>query len=160
MPALRPITDAEFSAWLSRAIPAYAADKIASGAWAQELGLERSWKEYGALLPAGKDTPGHFIHSILDESGAPVGTLWFAAEERGSARVAYVYNVEVRPEYRRQGHARRAFAALEDEIGRLGLEGIALHVFAHNTAAQALYAGLGFRPTNFNLYKPLGSAGA
>jgi len=54
----------------------------------------------------------------------------------------------------------RAFAALEDEVKRLASQVFALHVFAHNKAAQALYAKLGFQPTNFNLYKPLGSAGA
>jgi len=160
LPVLRPITDAEFSAWLSQAVPAYAADKIASGAWPEAGALETSRKEHAALLPRGKDTPGNSLFSILGGSGEPVGALWFAAEERGAIRVAYVYNVVVWPEYRRQGHARRAFGALEHEVRRMGLAGIALHVFGHNTGAQALYASLGFKPTNFNLYKPVGGPGA
>ena len=160
MTAIRPITDAEFLAWLSQAVPEYAADKIASGAWPEENAIARSLKEHEALLPKGKDTPDNYLYSIVSRSGAQVGTIWFAVEERGNTRVAYVYNVVVLPEHQRQGHALRAFAALEDEVKRLGLAGIALHVFAHNKAAQALYAKLGFQPTNFNLYKPLGSAGA
>lgn len=32
----------------------------------------------------------------------------------------------------------------------------ALHVFGHNVGAQALYAKLGFRPTNINLFKTVG----
>ena len=60
----------------------------------------------------------------------------------------------------REGHALRAFVALEDEVRRLGLSGIALHVFGHNTGAQALYAKLGFHPTNISLYKPVAAAGA
>jgi len=160
MPVLRPITDAEFSAWLSQAVPAYAEDKVISGAWPQEGALETSLKEHEALLPNGKDTPNNHLYTILDSSRTQVGVIWFAAEDRGSNRVAYVYNILVWPEYRRQGHALRAFAALEDVVLRMGLVGIALHVFGHNAPAQALYAKLGFKPTNFNLYKPLGVAGA
>jgi ribosomal protein S18 acetylase RimI-like enzyme len=159
-PVLRPITETEFSAWLSHAIPEYAADKIASGAWPEQGALERSRQDHEALLPRGKDTPGHFICSILGDSGGPVGTIWFAAEERGTARVAYVYNVVIQPEHRRRRHALRAFEALDAEAGRMGLAGVALHVFGHNAAAQALYAKLGFKPTNFNLYRPVGGTGA
>jgi ribosomal protein S18 acetylase RimI-like enzyme len=157
---LRPITETEFSAWLSQAIPEYAQDKLASGAWPESDALERSAKEHEALLPKGKDTPDNYIFSILGDTGAQVGTIWFAAEERGNSRVAYVYNVVIRPECRRKGHAIRAFEALDSVARQLGLAGIALHVFEHNSAAQALYAKLGFKPTNFNLYRPVGGTGA
>lgn len=160
MPVLRPISDAEFDAWLSLAVPAYADDKVRSGAWPEAGALERSYEEHASLLPNGHATPDHYIYSILSESDSPVGTIWFAIESRGKNKVAYVYNILVQPEQRRRGHARRAFAVLEPEVERLGATGIALHVFAHNAAAQALYAQLGFKPTNFNLYKPLGSTGA
>jgi hypothetical protein len=35
----------------------------------------------------------------------------------------------------------------------LGLAGIALHVFGHNTGARTFYAKLGYHATNINLYK-------
>jgi len=41
----------------------------------------------------------------------------------------------------------------------LGLSGIALHVFGHNSGAQALYASLGYQITNLNLFKPLTPTG-
>lgn len=150
---LRPITDIEFSTWLAEAIPAYASDKVASGAWPADTAIELSAKEHAELLPQGKDTPDNHVYSILDHDGGPVGLLWFAAQDRGDARIAYVYDVDVWAEHRRQGHASRAFAALEAEVRRLGLAGIALHVFGHNAAAQALYAKLGYKATNINLYK-------
>jgi ribosomal protein S18 acetylase RimI-like enzyme len=156
---IRPITAAEYAAWVAEAVPAYAADKVASGAWAAGLALELSRKEFESLLPQGKDTADNYLYSILDSAGKPVGTIWFAAQDRGNSRIAYVYDVEVLPEHRRQGHARRAFEALEREASGLGLAGIALHVFGHNHAAQALYAGLGYEPTNINLYKPIGGVG-
>jgi len=158
-PVLRPLTDAEYLAWLAEAVPAYARDKVASGAWAREGALERSAREHADLLPRGRDTPENFLYAILDADGAQVGVLWFAIQERGDGRVAYVYDVEIAPEHRRRGHATRAFRALEGEARRLGLAGIALHVFGHNHAAQAFYARLGYEPTNLNLYKPVAPQG-
>ncbi|MBC7620567.1 MAG: GNAT family N-acetyltransferase [Candidatus Saccharibacteria bacterium] len=59
------------------------------------------------------------------------------------------------PAHRRPGHAVAAFAALEKQVLALGLSGMGLHVFAHNTAAHALYAKLGFAATNINMFKVL-----
>ena len=33
-----------------------------------------------------------------------------------------------------------------------------IHVVGHNTGAQALYAKLGYQPTNISLFKPIGLA--
>lgn len=160
MAAIRAMTNADFAAWLDRAIPAYAREKVASGAWAEADALELSFAEHRKLLPEGKDTKDHFFYSVVAEGERPVGMLWFAAKARGGTRIAYLYNVEIDPEHRRRGHARRALASLEREVGRLGLAGIALHVFGHNTSAQALYAKLGYVITNINMYKPVDDAGA
>lgn len=150
---LRPQTDAEYDVWLAAIIPTYAADKVASGVWSADDAVEKSRQEYATLLPQGRQTPGHHHYAIIGADGQPVGSLWIAEAQRPGKRVAYVYDVTIAPDHRRQGHALRAFQALEGEVARLGLAGIALHVFGHNTAAQALYAKLGFQPTNINLYK-------
>lgn len=152
---LRPMTDAEFTAWLAQAIPAYAADKVASGQWSQDVSLELSTQEHTELLPQGLATPDNHLFTIVDAESAPVGMLWFAVKTKFNARTAYVYDVSVVPERQREGHAWRAFTALEDEVRALGLSGIALHVFGHNTGAQALYAKLGYEPTNISLFKPV-----
>ena len=83
--------------------------------------------------------------------------LGFAVKTRFDARIAYVFDVNVRPGRQREGHASAAFLALEDEVRKLGLAGIALHVFGHNLQAQGLYAKLGFRPTSISLFKPVGA---
>jgi ribosomal protein S18 acetylase RimI-like enzyme len=159
MAAIRPMTDAEFAAWLDGAIPRYAREKVASGAWAEANALELSIAEHRQLLPDGRATQDHFFHSIVAEDGGSVGMLWFAAKERGGARIAYLYNIEIDPGHRRRGHARRALEALEREVARLGLAGIALHVFGHNASGQALYAKLGYVTTNINMHKPVDGAG-
>ena len=155
MTVLRPITEAEYTAWLAAVIPEYAADKVASGQWAQAVSIEKSTQEYTELLPQGQATPDNHLYTILDAESAAVGVLWFAVTTQFEARIAYVFDISVWPERQRQGHALRALRALEDEARTLGLAGIALHVFGHNTAARALYDKLGFQVTNLNLFKPV-----
>jgi ribosomal protein S18 acetylase RimI-like enzyme len=160
MSVLRAMTQSEYAVWLEATIPAYAADKVVSGQWSEEASLQLSKKEFDELLPQGLETPDNHLFTIVDSESAPVGILWFAVKTKFNARVAYVFDVSVTPLRRHEGHAFRAFIALEDQIRKLGLSGIALHVFGHNTGAQALYAKLGFRPTNISLFKPLGPADA
>lgn len=158
MPPMRPMTETEHRAWLARIVPAYAADKVESGQWSQDESLAASAREFDELLPQGPATPDNFLYTLLDAEGRAVGSLWFALRTKFNARIAFVYDVEVAPEHRRQGHAWRAFQALDDEVRALGLSGIALHVFGHNAAAQALYAKLGFRATHVSLFKPVDPA--
>ena len=72
-----------------------------------------------------------------------------------SRRIAYVFDLVIKPAYRRQGHARRAFEALEHQVRALQLDGISLHVFGHNAAARALYESLGYAPTNIMMFKSI-----
>lgn len=154
------MTETEYAAWLEAAIPAYASDKVDSGQWSEEDSLERSQMEFAELLPQGLATPDNFLFTITDLQATAVGVLWFAVRTRFDARVANVFDITVWPERRREGHAFRAFVALEDQVRALGLSGIALHAFGHNKGAQALYAKLGFQPTNISLFKPVAPPGA
>ena len=160
MSVLRPISDDEYANWLEAIIPGYAEDKVVSGQWPAESALDLARKTYAELLPDGRHTEDNYVYSILDADGEVVGTLWFVAMPRANRRVAHVYDVYVLPERRRQGHAFRAFQALEREAALLGLTGITLHVFGHNHEARALYEKLGYLPTNINMYKPLEDLGA
>ena len=120
--------------------------------------LALSTKEHHELLPQGLATADNHLFTIVDTQSAPVGMLWFAVKTKFNARIAFVYDIGIKPERQREGHAHRAFIALEDEVRKLGLTGIALHVFGHNTSARALYAKLGFEPTNLSLFKPVSAA--
>lgn len=160
MPVLRPMSDTEFAAWTRETIPIYAKEKVASGAWLEAEALEKSRAELAGLLPDGMSTKDNFLYAVIAEDGTRVGMLWFAAKDRAGSRIAYIYNIEIHPEHQRQGHAQRALEALEQEVQRLSLSGIALHVFGHNTAAQALYAKLGYVPTNINMFKAISCTGA
>ena len=158
MTHLSPMTEAEFSAYLEAAIPEFARDKVASGQWAEASAIELSRQGYAELLPEGVSTPDNHLYTIRDD-GAAVGMLWFAAQERAAQRIAYVYDILIDAQHQRKGHATRAFAALEDGVTKLGLSGIALHVFAHNAGALALYQRLGFQATNINMLKRIRQVG-
>lgn len=152
---LVPMTSEEFEAWLPGTIAGYAAEHVRSGRWSEEEALERSRAEHERLLPQGAATPGHRLCNIVPAGGGePVGMLWFQAMEE-PAPTAFVYNIEIYPQFRRRGYAEQAMLKLEDEARRLGLEGIRLHVFGHNTAARPLYEKLGYVPTNINMLKRL-----
>jgi ribosomal protein S18 acetylase RimI-like enzyme len=155
VPVLEPMTDADYEAFVVATVPAYAAEKVSSGQWAREQSLALARAALAELLPRGRHTPDHYMFNVLDDHARPVGTLWFAAREQAGKRIAYVYDVHIRPDCRRKGHARGALEAAESEARRLGLSGIGLHVFGHNSAARALYEKLGYQTTNVNMYKPL-----
>ena len=160
MPVLRPITDEEFNVWRETVIPEYAQDKVDSGQWPAESAIELSRKKYEELLPQGKNTENNYIYTVLSGDGQPVGILWIAAKDRAKKKIAFVYDILIWPEHRRRGHAFRAFQALELEAVRLGLAGVALHVFGHNHEAHALYTKLGYIATNISMFKPLGVLGS
>lgn len=155
MAILVPCTESEYDAYLAAAIPAYAADKVASGQWSQDEALVLSRQSFEGLLPQGPATPDHYLFTIRDAADRAVGMIWLGTQDRAGQRIGFIYDVSIQPTHQRQGHATRAFTALEDIARPLGLSGIALHVFGHNPGAQALYAKLGYQITNLNMFKPL-----
>jgi ribosomal protein S18 acetylase RimI-like enzyme len=151
--AMRPEV---YPAYLRESVAGYAEDNIASGRWPADGALERSLAEFETLLPQGLATPDHHLFEIRTaDDGPTVGYLWFAVEQRLGTRSAYVYDVVVHEAFRRQGHAWRAFQALEAFVAALGMASIGLHVFGHNPGAQALYQQLGYGVTGINMLKRL-----
>jgi len=149
------MTQSEYLAFVSDAIPAYAADQVASGQWSAAESVGLASRAFDALLPQGLGTPEHYLFTIRDDSALSLGVLWIAVQKRAGKRIAYVYDVQIDPIHRRRGYAAAAFLALENKARDLGFSGIALHVFGQNAGAQALYAKLGFITTDINMFKTL-----
>ena len=157
MAALLPMRPERYPAYLESAIAGYAQDNISAGRWPELGALERSREDFATLLPQGLATPEHFLYEILAHEGGPtIGSLWVHIEHKFGAVSAYVYDLEIEPAFRRQGHAEHALRALEALAAAAGAGGIGLNVFADNVGAQALYRKLGYVTTNFNMRKPLG----
>lgn len=156
MTVLVPMTESEFVEFAKDAVPAYAADQVASGRWAEGESLALARNSFAKLLPRGLATPDNYFFTVRDEeNNVSVGILWIAFQERAGKRVAYVYDVSINPDHRRKGHAARALLELEALVRERGLSGIALSVMGHNTSAQLLYEKLGYRPAITEMFKPI-----
>jgi ribosomal protein S18 acetylase RimI-like enzyme len=107
-------------------------------------------------LRDGLATRNHYLFSIEDEAlGSNVGVIWFAIYDRQLQPVAFVYDFAIYEEFRRRGYGKQALLALEAKVKELGVDKIALHVFAHNHIARALYENAGFEITGINMTKKL-----
>lgn len=160
MTVLVPLRAELFADVVEASIAAYADDSVAAGRWPRAGALERSRNEFLNLLPQGLATPdNHWFEIRAGAEGPRVGHLWFAVQQQGQC-TAFVYDVEVLPAHRRQGHARRAFEALELLAAEWGAAHIGLHVFGFNGPAQALYRSLGYVVTSLNMSKPLHPTGS
>ncbi len=144
-----------FAQYAENAIVAYAEDNIASGRWPKDGALERSRADFNELLPQGLATLNQHLFSMQSDA-VTVGYMHVAIVEKHGINQAFVYDVEVLTAHQRQGHAKRAFAALEPIVRAWGLTQIGLHVFAQNIAAQALYRSLGYDVSSINMLKKLG----
>ncbi len=156
MTILVPMRDEEFDAFLASSAAAYADDKIRSGSWLEEGAHDRALADLKNSLPQGIDTPNNYLfHILASPETVVVGYVWCATHDNYGQRTAFVYDVEIKPEFRRQGYATDAFKAVQEHVMTLGIESIGLHVFAFNEGAIALYKKLGFQVTGVNMQKKL-----
>jgi [ribosomal protein S18]-alanine N-acetyltransferase len=89
-------------------------------------------------------TANRMARYVVARSGSEVvgfGGLWLMVDE------AHITTFGVHPDWRRQGAGRRILLALVDLALELRAARMTLEVRAGNTAAQALYAELGFEIT-------------
>lgn len=149
---LTPMTEPDFQAYIAKAIQGYAREKIQAGNWTQDEAPERLRNQLESLLPQGIQTPNNYFFSLRDENGEKVGILWYASRPKQPG-LAFIYDFEIYPPFRRRGFASQAIIALEQEAKSRGLKRIELHVFGHNTAARALYNKMGFVETNVMMTK-------
>ena len=156
MATLRLMTDAEFADYRAHAVHNYADEKVRAGNWVAEEAYRLAEEALDMLLPAGVATPEHHLFTIESERGLSVGWLWLAERVEANAdRHAFVYEILIFDDFRRQGYGRAAMEAAEAKVLELGLDTIKLHVFGHNAAARALYADLGYAETNVMMEKSL-----
>lgn len=149
---LVPMPAEAFEAYQQQSIREYAENKVKSGNWPKEDGLERSRREFHILLPQGINTPSHFIFHIIDTtSQTPVGIVWLKVDDRQS----YLYDFLIFENQQSKGLGRAALSLVEKKAIELGAHKLGLHVFGFNTRARALYESAGFETTNVSMQKSL-----
>jgi ribosomal protein S18 acetylase RimI-like enzyme len=156
MTILEPMPPERFEEFANVATASHAADSVATGRWLEHESEAFARAELARHLPQQAATPDHQFYEIRPcPAGPRLGFVWVGTMPRGSVRVAYVFQLFVYPEHRRQGHGRAALLQVEKLAEAMGLTGVALNVFGSNSAAQALYRSLGYSVTSLSMHKPL-----
>ena len=146
--------DAEFPAFFKAASNSYARDNAATGRWTENDAPVLASEELKRLLPLGEKTPDHYLFVLHDPSAAAdVGYMWYATQARATSRVAFLFQLYVHEQSRRQGYGRQALVAFEHHALDTGHNSLALNVFATNSGALRLYEAAGYSPTSIGMRK-------
>jgi ribosomal protein S18 acetylase RimI-like enzyme len=150
---LIPMIESEFVIWLEKSKANYRDENIKNGMTTEEA-QKKSDEDYSRYLPDGLASADHYIFSIKVK-GEWVGTLWFGVRGPSENRKAFIFDIVLNDSAKGLGHGKKALTLLEDEVKKMGLKHIGLHVFGHNTIARNLYTGLGYEITNLHMEKVL-----
>jgi ribosomal protein S18 acetylase RimI-like enzyme len=156
MVRLVPMTEVEFRRFLEHDIREYAESQVRSGNWSEAESLPRSRREHHTLLRDGLKSKFHHLYTIREsEHEEAVGVLWFKANLDSSRASGFIFDLEIHEPFRRKGYAHAAMLELEKVAHEMGLRQLALHVFAYNEQARALYESLGYTVASLNLSKEI-----
>ena len=152
---LRTMLPDEFDGYLVWAIDHYAAELKRNGKATGDAAKIAARASYDSALPDGLATQGHVLFVAVDpDDGQRVGVLWFGPSTDDPA-MAWVYDITVDEERRRQGWGRAIMRAFEGEARARGFARAGLNVYGDNHVARRLYESLGYVETARQLHKEL-----
>lgn len=153
--SLSPMVASRFQSWFDICTEEYAKDKQKTFGCTLDAARAFAKSSMSHYLSEGVDTPDHHFFEVINEQGAKVGSIWFAVKTDFEQRSAFLYDIQIDDQHQGKGYGRAAMQALEREVSRLGIDTIALHVFAFNERALALYRSLGFEITDYSMAKKI-----
>jgi len=161
MLALVPLTEDKFAIFFETVAESHAMDNVAAGRWSASDAPALAREETKRLLPGNEKTPEHYLFVLRDaDLKSEIGYLWFGSAARATKKVAYLYQIYIHPQWRRQGYGRKAMLAFEKEALSRRYDALGLHVFGTNGGAHRLYQTLGYRASSITMHKELGSSDA
>jgi ribosomal protein S18 acetylase RimI-like enzyme len=150
---LRPMTRAEFEAWLPQQLAGYAALIAASGAMPAVAAREKAERDTARYFDGGQAAPGQLVFRIMAGEVA-VGWLWLGVPGPDpDPLMAWVFEIEIEPAFRGRGYGRTAMRLAEDEARVRGMTSLGLNVHGHNAVARSLYESLGYEVTAMQMKK-------
>lgn len=154
MSKLVPMTQTEYEAFFEHLVEEYAKDNVRAGYWHESEALEKSRKETEGLMPQGLHTANTYLYTVYDGDQA-VGVIWMRANVDRPIKNGFIFDLEIKEEFRGKGYGKQAMLLIEEKARELGLKSINLHVFASNTVARNLYESIGYQPVSMNMAKQL-----
>ncbi|MFS0664940.1 GNAT family N-acetyltransferase [Bacillus mojavensis] len=152
---LEDMTVEEFKAFRGMSVQNYAKQNIASGTWTEKEAIEKSEQAYEKMIPDGRNSSNHNFWNITNEQGERIGWLWLYADPLHPQKEAFIYSFGLYEAYRGKGLAQLALQTLDGRAREMGVERLALHVFAHNETAVHLYQKMGYIMTNIKMRRQL-----
>ena len=152
---LEKMTQTDFEVWAPRSRQDYADDQIRANGLTKHEAYEFSERDFARLLPDGLSTKDNYLYTIKHSDRKVVGYLWFCIRGADDCRKALLCEIVIDENYRGQGIGKRAMLQFEQEVMKLGLNKIDLHVFGYNENAIRLYQSLGFKTTKLVMSKSL-----
>lgn len=149
------MTKDEFNHWAPRSRKGYAEDKRRANGYTEAEANNIADADFLRLLPDGLATKDNYLFTMKNEAGTSVGYLWFLVRGAENNRKAFIADIVVEEEHRGQGFGRQAMKLCEDEVRKLGLKEIGLHVFGFNKTAISLYRSLGYETTDLVMAKKI-----
>ena len=154
MITLEPMTQAEFEAYLDRAVPEYAQAHVDTGEFDRDEALDRARGDYVVLLPAGLGTGSQHLFSIRAAGRAePIGMVWFELRDESGRRSAFIYDFRIDESQRGKGYGKATLARVDEKLRSMGARWVSLNVMGHNHRARALYEKHGFRVASIAMRK-------
>jgi ribosomal protein S18 acetylase RimI-like enzyme len=151
---LRPMTAAEFDAWLPLQVAGYAALIVSSGAMPAAAAQQKAEADTARMFPRGYGSPGQLLFRVM-AGGSAAGWLWLSVPGPDDPLMAWVYDIEIDPALRGRGIGRAAMVLAEDEARSRGMTSLGLNVHGQNMIARSLYESLGYEVTALQMKKPL-----
>ena len=105
---------------------------------------EKAQSEQYELLSEGVNTKDHFLYTIKTDSDKKVGSIWFGKMERDSKDIAFIFYIRIDNDKRGRGFGKSAIKMIEEEIKKIGIDTIRLHVLKDNITANKMYKNLGY----------------
>jgi ribosomal protein S18 acetylase RimI-like enzyme len=150
---LRPVTQAEFDAWLPRQVIGYAAMIAASGSLPADAARAKAEGDTARYFSGGVATPGQAVYRVM-AGEVPVGWLWLALPgPQPDPLMAWVFEIEIEAAFRSRGYGRAAMRLAEAEARSRGMTSLGLNVHGQNAVARSLYESLGYEVTEMQMKK-------
>jgi ribosomal protein S18 acetylase RimI-like enzyme len=143
---LAPLTLEEQRAFTSALVADYVDSLVGRGEAADPVvALARAQAEIEAEIEAAVQAREQFW-AAHNAEGATVGWLWVKCSLEGlPPSAAFLYQLLVKAQVRRQGYGTAMLAALEDVLAAGGLLELRLNVWDTNEAGRRLYERVGYK---------------
>lgn len=155
MVQLTRMTQAEYDLFYPIALQRLAEELSKARDVSLAKGIEQAKKSFNNVFPDGDiNVADQYIFNII-ANNAQVGILQFGIKRDESTPEAYIWDLEVKPEYRGMGYGEAAMIALEKLVKELKVYRIRLNVFGHNSKAIALYKKINYEIVSMSMVKRL-----